>query len=56
MRWVLKPSSIKRLLVHMGGRYNIRTFLEEDMEIPIYEIPGQHRVRACLAKSQRLSI
>ncbi len=37
---------VKRLLVHLGGRYKVRTFWEEDMEIPIYDIPVQQRVRA----------
>ncbi len=35
-----------KALVRLGGRYKVRTFLEEDMEIPIYEIPVQDRVRA----------
>jgi len=39
--------SIIQTLVHLGGRYNVRTFLEEDIEIPIYHIPVQQRVRAC---------
>jgi len=31
--------------VRLGGRYNVRTFFEEDMEIPIYEIPLPQGVR-----------
>jgi len=37
--WRLKAFVIKGLLVHLGGRYKVRTSWEEDMEIPIYDIP-----------------
>ena len=32
----------KRLLVHLGGRYKVRTFFDNmggEIEIPIYQIP-----------------
>jgi len=34
------------LLVRLEGRYKVRTFFEEDIEIPVYEIPVRQRVRA----------
>ncbi len=34
-----------RALVPRGQRYNVRTFFEEDIEIPIYEIPLPQKVR-----------
>ena len=46
--WRLKPFIVKRLLVHLGGRYNVRTkihSLENEIEIPIYEIPLPQKAR-----------
>ena len=44
----LKTVSITafKTLVHLGGRYKVRTFLEEDMEIPIYAMPLPQEAKA----------
>ncbi len=46
-RIIMLSRSIFQTLAPGGQRYNVRTFLEEDIEIPIYEIPVQQQVRAC---------
>ena len=40
---MLSSNTLQTLAPHRG-RYNVRTFFEEDMEIPIYEIPLPQRV------------
>ncbi len=32
------------MLVHLAGQNKVRTFFEEDIDIPIYGIPLQQRV------------
>jgi len=42
---IISMASFKTL-VHLGGRCSIRTFFEEDIEIPIYAIPLLQKIRA----------
>ena len=41
----MEPFIVKGLLVHLGGQYKVRTFWEEDMEIPIYDLPYNKALR-----------
>ena len=43
-------------MVHLGGQDTVRTFFEEDIKIPIYDIPLSQGLRTPQAKSQHLSI
>ena len=42
---MMSSTKFQALAPH-GGRYKVRTFWEKDIEIPIYAIPPQQRVRA----------
>ncbi len=46
--WRLKHFLVKRLLVHLGGRYNVRTNWEEDIDIPICRV--EHWCSSCRLK------
>ena len=44
-RIIMLSRSIFQTLAPGGGRYKVRTFLQEDIEIPIFDIPLPQEVR-----------